>query len=303
MMKIILLLSFVLLIFAEDVDFSRVNDWFESSRAAPGAGFSVIHNDEIVHQYVTGVKKLGGDDLTTDTYFPIGSITKTMTTMLLHQLVVDKKCAWNSRIVSILPFWECGDPSRSSMMTLEDLVYHRTGFGAGTGSLPSFTNPKLSLHDYVYSLKYFHPLAEFRAPPLLYNNAGLSIAGLIAEVIEGEDYKHLLQERVLNLLESEPVGYYSLGEMEEHHIDYATGYMRIGPEEYITPPDYTDEFLSHSSAPAGGLALSLNGLTEFAQFFMKNISDFEDMTTPGNIFPRGTLSLFNKLYVTPPGSW
>ncbi|KAL0244187.1 hypothetical protein GEMRC1_008272 [Eukaryota sp. GEM-RC1] len=139
------------------------------------------------------------------------------------------------------------------MMTLQDLVYHQTGFGAYSGSFPSFTNPELSLRDYVYSLKFYMPLAEFRAPLFLYNNAAFSLAGFIPEYLEDTDFKDLIQERILNKLESKPKGYYTLADLKADDMDYSKGYM-VDEEtgELYEPPQAMDEGLSHSSAPAGG---------------------------------------------------
>ncbi|KAL0235957.1 hypothetical protein GEMRC1_002539 [Eukaryota sp. GEM-RC1] len=272
---ILLLVSFSI---ADEPDFSNIDAWFDFTLTSPGGGYAIVTKDEIIHTHVTGVRDRATEDpVTVETYFPIASITKTMTSLLIHNLTLEGKCSWNSRIVSILPFWECGDPVRSSMMTLQDLVYHQTGFGAYSGSFPSFTNPELSLRDYIYSLKFFMPLAEFRAPTFLYNNAAFSLAGYVAEYLEDMDFKDLIQERILNQLDSQPKGYYSLADLEEDGVEYSQGYME-DEEGNLYEPD---------QCSCRGLALSLKGLAEFAQWFMPIISNSSHaaMTEMGNFFP------------------
>ncbi|KAL0251460.1 hypothetical protein GEMRC1_000673 [Eukaryota sp. GEM-RC1] len=303
----IFLFAFLFLIGLSQADergYDVIDSWFEVTLNAPGGGYVIVTKDSLVHHYVTGVKDITtGEPVTRDTYFPIASVTKTLTSLLIHNLTLEGKCSWDSRIASILPFWECGDPIRSSMMTLQDLVYHRTGFGYGTGSLPSFTNPNLSLRDYVYSMKFFMPLAEFRAPSFLYNDAAFSLAGYIPEYIEDTSFRDLIQERILNKLPSQPKGYYSLADLKADDVDYSKGYM-VDEEtgEFYEPPQVVNEALSHSSAPAGGLALSLNGLAEFTQWFIPviNSSSYAPLTDMGNFPPFGTM-LFGNSVVTPVG--
>ncbi|MDY6893674.1 MAG: serine hydrolase domain-containing protein, partial [Chloroflexota bacterium] len=70
----------------------------------PGAAVAIVKDGEIVYAKGFGVREMGGNDpVTPDTLMLIGSTTKTMTTMLMAQLVDDGMMDWDTPVVDIMP--------------------------------------------------------------------------------------------------------------------------------------------------------------------------------------------------------
>jgi CubicO group peptidase (beta-lactamase class C family) len=70
----------------------------------PGAAIVVVQNGDVVYLNGFGVKEIGSTrPVTPDTMMMIGSITKSMTTMLAASLIDDGRLAWGTRLIDLLP--------------------------------------------------------------------------------------------------------------------------------------------------------------------------------------------------------
>ena len=78
----------------------------------PGAAVAVVQNGDVVYLNGFGVKEVGSTrPVTPDTMMMIGSITKSMTTMMAGSLVDDGRLTWETRLVDLLPEFAVGDPA------------------------------------------------------------------------------------------------------------------------------------------------------------------------------------------------
>ena len=89
----------------------------------PGERFvlngAVVQNGEIVYLNGFGVKELGGTQpVTPDTMMMIGSITKSMTTMLAASLIDDGTLTWDTPLAQLLPRFAVDDPELTQTLTL-----------------------------------------------------------------------------------------------------------------------------------------------------------------------------------------
>ncbi|GIW81581.1 MAG: penicillin-binding protein [Gemmatales bacterium] len=96
----------------------------------PGAAVAVVRDDEIVLLKGFGVKKIGENQkVTPDTVFPIASCTKAFTTAAMAILVDEKRMSWDDPVRKHLPFFRLSEPAANELVSLRDLVCHRTGVG------------------------------------------------------------------------------------------------------------------------------------------------------------------------------
>ena len=94
----------------------------------PGAAVAVVQNGDVVYLNGFGVKELGSTrPVTPDTMFMIGSITKSMTTMLAAALVDDGRLTWETRLVDLLPEFAVGDPALTERLTVRDAFCNCSG--------------------------------------------------------------------------------------------------------------------------------------------------------------------------------
>ncbi len=78
----------------------------------PGAAVAVVENGKVVYLNGFGVKQADGTQpVTPDTMMMIGSMTKSMSTMLAASLVDDGRIAWETSLIDLLPEFAVGDPA------------------------------------------------------------------------------------------------------------------------------------------------------------------------------------------------
>lgn len=96
----------------------------------PGLAIAVVQNDRVILVQGYGTRETGHDEpVTADTLFELGSTTKAFTTASMAILVEDGKMKWDDPVRNYLPDFRLSDGCANSLVTLRDLVSHRTGLG------------------------------------------------------------------------------------------------------------------------------------------------------------------------------
>ncbi|HVR39825.1 MAG TPA: serine hydrolase [Thermoanaerobaculia bacterium] len=115
---------------AQTIDTRAVDRLVTETIAAwkiPGAAIAIVQNDRVIYLKGYGVKENGGGAVTPDTLFQIASTSKAFTSAALAILVDDKKLQWDDPVRQHVDYFRLADPCASSMVTLRDIVSHRTG--------------------------------------------------------------------------------------------------------------------------------------------------------------------------------
>jgi CubicO group peptidase (beta-lactamase class C family) len=94
----------------------------------PGLAVAVVKDDKVIVAKGYGVKELGGSAPITDqTLFQIASTSKAFTTAAMAMLVDEKKLSWDDPVRQHVAYFRLDDPCADSLVTLRDVVSHRTG--------------------------------------------------------------------------------------------------------------------------------------------------------------------------------
>lgn len=94
----------------------------------PGAALVVVRGDRVLVLKGYGHKHADRPDaVTPDTLFPIASCSKAFTSTLVAMLVDDGKFGWDDHVRDHLPGFKLSDPHADAMVSLRDLLAHRTG--------------------------------------------------------------------------------------------------------------------------------------------------------------------------------
>jgi CubicO group peptidase (beta-lactamase class C family) len=164
----------------------------------PGAAVVVVRGDDTLLLKGFGVREVGKPEkVTPDTVFPLASCSKAFTSTLIAMLVDDEALAWDDRVSKHLPGFALSDPNANALLTVRDLLSHRTGIGG---------------HDLLW---YRAPwgidetLRRAKALPLdypfrsgfAYTSIPVLAAGRYAEKRTGKKWEELLATRVC-----EPLG-------------------------------------------------------------------------------------------------
>lgn len=217
----------------------------------PGVAVAVVQDGEIVHLNAFGVREVGkSDPVTPDTLMKIGSVTKSMTTLMIASLVDDGRLTWETPATSILPWFETSDPALTPQITVRDLVSNSTGIARRDIEM-IFTASDLDAEGVVRSLKSFEfePDSEFRKT-YGYSNQMVATGGYVAaQTADGAsgdlygDYEREMDRRVFG-----PIGMesstFSLDEVladRDHatphafNLDYSHAVVPVSEEEMLTP--------------------------------------------------------------------
>src|SRR5882757_1404529 len=94
----------------------------------PGVGLSLIDGGKVVFEGGLGVRTLGKPDpVDADTLFLAASNTKAMTTLLLAELVDEKKLRWDQPVTEIYPAFRLGEAETTRQVLMKHLVCACTG--------------------------------------------------------------------------------------------------------------------------------------------------------------------------------
>ena len=94
----------------------------------PGVSMALVDNGKIVFQGGFGVRELGKPDkVDENTVFMAASNTKGMTTLLLAELVDQKKLRWDEPVIDVYPSFKLGSPDTTKKVLVKNLICACTG--------------------------------------------------------------------------------------------------------------------------------------------------------------------------------
>jgi CubicO group peptidase (beta-lactamase class C family) len=94
----------------------------------PGVGMALIDHGKVVYEGGFGVKELGKPDpVDENTLFMAASNTKGMTTLLLSELVDQKKLKWDQPVIEIYPSFKLGSADTTKKVLVKHLICACTG--------------------------------------------------------------------------------------------------------------------------------------------------------------------------------
>ena len=183
-------------------EFEKIIDEGLKKIKIPGAILSISRGDKIL--YSNGFGKTAIDGYTSQnvdkkTLFPISSLSKTVTAILVGALVDDKKIAFDDKVRKYYPeFFICNE-ELSSKFTIKDLISHSSGlkhFSADSLLKAGYDNDQI-----LRSFRYFKQKpGEFRKY-YGYQNVVYGITGIVLERATGEKYEDLVQKYIFDKMD------------------------------------------------------------------------------------------------------
>ncbi len=224
----------------------------------PGAVVGVLSEGE-VRTAGFGVTNVDHPlDVTAETLFQIGSITKTYTGTAMMRLVDMGKLDLDATVRTYLPDFQVADETASATATIRHLLTHVGGWsgdlfydpGPGDDALPKYVAKMAGLEQLA-------PVGTVWS----YNNAGFSLAGCVIEAVTGQGFDAAIRELVF-----EPLGlehsFFVPGDVMTHR--FAVGH-NVGSEGAVVAHPWT---LPRTAWPPGGITCSVHDLLRYASFHM-----------------------------------
>ena len=262
--RIALLLLFGALVRATDLSSEQVDALVDRAMHdlhVPGAAVGILSDGKVVLAKGYGLRRAGTElPVTADTLFATGSITKSFTSLLVSLLADEKKVDLDRPARDYLPSLELYDPVATQLITLRDMLSHRSG-------LPRYDSMRFFVHlpraELVKRLRYLPANHSFR-DIYQYNNLMYTTAGYIASVVGGATWEQLVSERIFR-----PLGMTSstvtVGEMQERP-DFASPHsLTLDTAEAVPFYDYQ----RFGVGPNGAVNSSVNDMLKYLKFYLE----------------------------------
>lgn len=234
------------------------------------AGFSTIvfHGDDIIYSGNFGCTDVENNvEVTDESVFEWGSITKTLTWVSIMQLYEQGKLDLEADISTYLPDGYLKHLKYDDPITILNLMNHNAGWADTTYAI--FTESGKTpdkLEDAVQQIEpaqVYHP-GEVSS----YSNFGAALAGVIVEEVSGEDYTEYVRQHIFKPLGMERTSIAadrSDNKWVETHSRQLKGYMVTKNGDKETKQCTVPELGYIAIPPAGAATGTISDLATYAQ--------------------------------------
>lgn len=240
-------------------DLDRKINALIAQHKAVGLAVAIVKDDKVIYSKGFGYRDLNRKlPVNKNTIFHIASMTKAFTGSLLGILEEEGKLSLKDKPAKHVPNFQFYNDKMDELITIEDLLSHRSGIGSHGSSIVMFPeNDKLKT---VQRLKYLKPQAEIKNS-WVYSNIGYTLVGTIAEQVMGDSWENMVDEKIFTPLGMEST-VTSLEAMKKTN-NFSLGYTRYkGTTEQTAFENYS------SSSPAGAIKSSVNDLSNWIRVWL-----------------------------------
>jgi CubicO group peptidase (beta-lactamase class C family) len=239
-------------------------DVFEAVQAAreehgvPGVAIGVLENGVERHE-AYGVTSVENPlDVTPDTLFQIGSITKTFSGTAVCELVARGDLELDRPVREYLPELTLADADATARVTPRHLLSHTGGWFGDYFDDTGWGDDAAAIYvERMRELPQQTPVGELWA----YNNAGFAVVARVVEVVTGRRFEDAVEELVFEPLELESTTFWPWEAMTER---FAVGHVGVGDELQVARPWP----VGRSAHAAGGIASTTPDLLRYGRFHL-----------------------------------
>jgi CubicO group peptidase (beta-lactamase class C family) len=229
--------------------------------ALPGLAIAIVFQDKVVYAKGFGVRDTNAKQpIDADTVFQLASISKSVGSTVVAELVGEGKITWDSRLSALDPTFEMFDPWVTREITIRDMYAHRSGLPAHAGDLLEdlgFTRAEI-----LHRLRYQPPASSFRSH-YAYTNFGLTEGAMAAAKAYGLDWEKASEEKLYR-----PLG---MTLTSSRYADFmarknkALGHVLVDNkwvQKFKRDPD--------AQSPAGGVSSSVSDMAKWMRLQLGN---------------------------------
>ncbi|EON72508.1 serine hydrolase domain-containing protein [Lysinibacillus sphaericus] len=225
----------------------------------PGTSLAILENGETIYHNQWGILS-DGSNVTVDTPFLIGSLSKPITSLAIMMLVEEDKIKLDEPIQSYIPSFTYKTDS-SKPITVLHLLEQTSGISELEGlKVTDKDRPKEGAINQAIKELSGVVLSHVPGEVYEYNSANYLLLGAIIENVSNQTFSDFLNTNIFT-----PLG------MENTAADYESavekGYVS-GFESWFGKPVVSDGFYDHAGAPYGYIASSSNDLAKFLTFML-----------------------------------
>ncbi|MBS9525323.1 serine hydrolase [Litoribacter alkaliphilus] len=243
---------------------------------APGFSVVVVEKDQVVYSKGFGYRDYENElPATPQTLYAIGSSTKAFTAALLGKLRDEGKLKLEDSPIKHIPELQFKNNELNNMVTIRDLMTHRTGLPRHDISWYLFSTD--SRDSLVQRIAHHEPFAKVRET-WYYNNFMYLLQGVISEKLYGKSWEDNIAEQFF-----EPLGMSSsMAKIDglKNGNEAAFGY-KLKSDSIITKMDYYD---IAAMGPAGSINSNVEDMAKWLQMWIAGGKyNGEQILSPGYI--------------------
>ncbi len=160
----------------------------------PGLAIAVVFQDKVVYAKGFGVRDVNTKAaVDADTVFQVASVSKSVGSTVVAELVGEGKIAWDSKLRTLDPAFAMFDPWVTREITIRDMYAHRSGLPEHAGDL--LEDLGFSRAEILHRLRYQHPESSFRSH-YAYTNFGLTEAAAAAAKAYALDWEDASKQKL-----------------------------------------------------------------------------------------------------------
>lgn len=261
-----------------------------------GAAVGVINNDKLQHAYYFGSKLIDSSvRIDRHTVFEIGSITKTFTTTLLADMVLDGIISLTDTVGNYLPGIQVTMPDSDGVeITFQHLATHTSGIPKEPDNYPQpgdydpldpyAAYTKEDIYDYLTN---YCKLLSIPGMTYEYSNTGIGLLGHILGLIDGSSYEELVRKKIFEPLGMTNTSFFLT---ENQQLNLAPGY---NSELELVP-------LYHANDILQGMGFIKSTLNDMFYYLAANIGIIDSpvneamQLTHQEFFDVGTVTYTNR---------
>lgn len=180
----------------------QIDTFVESQRQAsgiPGIALGIVNAGGPIH--VRGFGHDGhGLPINADTPFPIGSLTKSFTALLVRQAIDAGQLDADAPVQRYLVWFRVADAEASARITLRHLLNQTSGFSRADGIAPLLQGSTASIEELARGLSTVslnRPVGE----RFEYSNLNFVLLGAVLQAVSGRTWQYLIEKQVLQPLQ------------------------------------------------------------------------------------------------------
>jgi len=239
----------------------RIDAFVEHERQAsgiPGIALAIVQLGSPTH--VRGFGDDGrGEAISADTPFPIGSLTKSFTALLVWQAIDAGQLDADAPVRRVLPWFRVADADASARITLRHLLNQTSGFSRADGMAPLLHGSTASIDELARGLSAVslnRPVGELYE----YSNLNFVLLGAVLQTVAGRSWQELVQDQVLHPLQ-----------MDHAHTDHTAARqagMTALHRMWFGVPVAQQVTLLPGFAPTGSLVASAGDMARYLQMLL-----------------------------------
>lgn len=203
LVTIIMCLMFNSVSFAQEKNeekIQKINKYIQNNYPklkTPGMSVGIILEGKEYYLNYGYSNKENNVDITTQTNFEIGSLTKAFTALAVTKLEKEGKLSINDKISKFYPQFALKYKGTNYDITVEQLMHHTSGIGTHTISLLREDSSSEALNNLVETLSGIE-LSSVPGSRFEYATVNYGLLGAIIEKVSGEKYENYIEEKIFS---------------------------------------------------------------------------------------------------------